>query len=361
MPTTFTVFSLGNLPDIDTTEGNTLAENADALEGMVFGGPGNALLNSAQTFSPGSTGFTGGTPNAYDQNNTPAETFRINGGADQVFDSSVVYNATITYSDGTSATITAVVFQDTNGNTYLAPEFSANADQLALQAGPIQSLTLDSLNSATFSGMTGDRQTWTFVTCYVRGTGILTQTGERAIETLGVGDMLQTRDHGLQPIRWIGQSTVVGMGKLAPIRIARGALGPDIPARDLYVSRQHRMLLQSKVALRMFGSAEILVPAAKLISVPGIEASPAPGPISYFHVLTGAHEIIYAQGAPSETLLTGPQARLSMGAEALEEIETLFPGLMQDDASPARPIFRDRRLGQLFARHARHDRPLTAA
>jgi Ca2+-binding RTX toxin-like protein len=77
------------------------------------------------------------------------DSFRINGGAPQNFDAVAIYNATITYADGTTATITAVVFQDVNGNTYLAPEETANADQAALTAKPIQSLTLGSVASNT--------------------------------------------------------------------------------------------------------------------------------------------------------------------------------------------------------------------
>jgi hypothetical protein len=38
MPTTFSAISLGQLPDIDTWEGNTTSENAGALVGMTFGG-----------------------------------------------------------------------------------------------------------------------------------------------------------------------------------------------------------------------------------------------------------------------------------------------------------------------------------
>lgn len=40
-----------------------------------------------------------------------------------------------------------VVFQDVNGNAYLAPEETANADQAALTAKPIQALTLTSVVS----------------------------------------------------------------------------------------------------------------------------------------------------------------------------------------------------------------------
>ncbi|MEJ8560623.1 hypothetical protein QTO30_04845 [Yoonia sp. GPGPB17] len=69
MPTTFNVFSLGVLADIDTTEGNTLAENAGALVGLTFGGVNDALLNDAVSLAPGTGGFGGGTGTAYDQDN----------------------------------------------------------------------------------------------------------------------------------------------------------------------------------------------------------------------------------------------------------------------------------------------------
>ncbi len=359
MATTFTVFSLGKLADMDTLEGNTVAENAGALVGMTFGGEGNALLNSAATFSPGTWGYTGGTNTAYDQDNSPNEYFRINGGANQVFDSSVIFNANITYIDGTTANITAVIAQDTNGNTYWVPEFSANTDQTAMEAKGIRSLTLNSLEGDSYSGLTGDRQAWNAVTCYLRGTMILTDQGERPIEDLVAGDLVQTRDNGLQPIRWIGASSVMAQGKLAPIRIARGALGEGRPKRDLYVSRQHRMLLQSKIAERMVGAQEVLTPAIKLTALDGVQESATPRLVTYFHLLTERHEIIFAEGCQSETLLTGPQAVQAMGPEAVEELEALFPGVLTEATPPARQIFQSARLAKLFARHEKHGKPLT--
>ncbi|MBT0956965.1 Hint domain-containing protein [Alphaproteobacteria bacterium KMM 3653] len=360
MPTSFTVFSLGNLTDIDTRNGDNDAENAGALVGSVFGGVGNALVNNAAEFSPGNTGFSGGTNTAYDQDNSPNETFQINGGANQVFDSAAVYNATITYIDGTTATVSAVIFQDINGNTYWAPEFSANADQSAMEAAAIRSLELNSLAGDTYSGLNGTRESWDYVTCYVRGTHILTPRGERLIEDLRIGDTVSTRDHGAQTIRWIGQTQAVAQGKLAPIKIAKGSLGVDYPVRDLWVSRQHRMLLRSRIAERMFGSAEVLTPAIKLTLLKGIEVAEAPMPVTYFHLLLDRHEILYAEGALSESLLTGPGALNAMGAEAVEELNTLFPGIAQTRIEPARPIVQNARLAKLFERHAKHGRELVS-
>ncbi|WP_299923787.1 Hint domain-containing protein [uncultured Pelagimonas sp.] len=148
---------------MDTAEGNTVGENASALVGTTFGGIGDPLHSHVQAFSPGSVGATDNATNVYDtDNNLAGDNFRIDGGADQTFDSISVFSATITYTDGTTASISAVVFQDTSGNTYLAPETTFNADQAALEAGPIRSLTLDSLNTNN-TNLTAIRETGNFV------------------------------------------------------------------------------------------------------------------------------------------------------------------------------------------------------
>ncbi len=146
MATTFDVIYLGTAGSIDPTEGNTTSENASNIVGSTYGSLGDPLYSHVETFSPGS--YSGGDSATYDTNNNASnDTFRINGGSLQTFDAVAIYNATITYTDGTTATISAVVFQDTGGNLYLAPETTYNSDQAALEAKPIRSLTLDSVNN----------------------------------------------------------------------------------------------------------------------------------------------------------------------------------------------------------------------
>lgn len=164
MPNIFNVFSLGTGPFIDPTEGNDNAENAGALVGLTFGGPGSPLYGNVQEFSPGSTGWSSGDTTGYDQNNFNAnDTFRLDGGADRTVDGLSVYNATLTYIDGTTATITAVVFQDTAGNLYLAPELGAGSDQTALEAKAIESLTLNSISSTFSSSLNASRAAGNYV------------------------------------------------------------------------------------------------------------------------------------------------------------------------------------------------------
>lgn len=363
MPTTFNVIFLGNFADLDTVEGNSTAENAGALVGTTIGGFGDSLAGRIQTLSPGPAvrDFDSDGNTFYDQNDATPETFSIDGGPEQGFDSSVVYNATLTYLDGSTAQITAVVFQDVNGNTYLAPEFSANADQAALEAAPLLSITLDSLFGDSFSGMTGDREAGNFAPCFVAGTRLVTPQGWRRIERIAVGDRVMTQDHGFEVVRWIGRSTCRAEGALVPVLIRRGALGHDMPCRDLRVSPQHRMLLRSRIAERMTGQREVLVPARKLLGLPGIVLDHDLRTVTYLHLMFDHHEIVFAEGAPAESLLPGPMALQALGPEAVAELRALFPDLVARGLRPARMIPRGRVQRGLVGRHLQNGRPLLQA
>lgn len=355
MPTTFNVISLGQQAKMDTTEGNTTAENASALVGESFGDAGTPLHQNVQTLSEVSAG--GGNSRAYDMNNNRSDDeFSINGGPAQTFDATAVYNATLTYSDGTTAQFTAVVFQDTDGNTYLAPEFSQNADQDALSAKPILSMSLDSLAGNRWSGMTTSREDTDFLTCFGSGTLIATPDGQRDIEDLDVGDQITTQDNGPQTIRWVGGRTVRCRGPLQPIRVEAHALGLGLPHHRLILSRQHRVLVKSRIAERMFGAAEVFVAAHKLVGLPGVTLDAEAAFVTYWHVLCDRHEVIFANGAPTETLFMGAMARRGMSDQAMDEIEALFPNLLRRPQTLARQTPKGHAQSQLVYRMLKNKR-----
>lgn len=144
--TSFEVIFLGTLPLIDTTQGNDEVENAAGILGS-YGSGFDPLYNNIHTLS--AERLSEDANDTYDTDNGGGfDSFRINGGAPQDFDAGATYNAVITYADGTTASITAVVFQDVSGNTYLVPNETDSSDQAALTAAPIQSLSLNSVASA---------------------------------------------------------------------------------------------------------------------------------------------------------------------------------------------------------------------
>lgn len=164
------------------------------------------------------------------------------------------------------------------------------------------------------------------VVCFARGTRIECDKGEVPIENLKVGRMVQTLDHGLQPIRWIGSTTVPAIGHIAPIRIRAGALGNR---RDLLVSPQHRMLLTGWQLELLFEDNQVLATAKSLVNDHSILREEG-GEVEYFHILFDTHEIIFAEGAASESFHPGEQSIGTFEEETRQEIIELFPQLRDD-------------------------------
>lgn len=205
----------------------------------------------------------------------------------------------------------------------------------------------------------------TLVVCFVRGTLIETEQGMRPIEELRAGDRVVTRDNGIKEIRWIGATrlcakTLAENPRLRPVRIRAGALGHNTPSTDLLVSPQHRIMVRSTIAQRMFGAMEVLVAAKQLCQLEGVDIAEDVTEVEYYHFLFDQHEVVNSNGAASESLFTGPQALKSVGAAAREEILALFPELRDADFSPvsARELASGRKARKLAMRHLQNGRPL---
>lgn len=159
--------------------------------------------------------------------------------------------------------------------------------------------------------------------CYCAGTMIETPYGPRAVEELKVGDVVLTRDNGLQPIRWVGVRSMVTSPKSAPIRIAAGAMGNT---QTLLVSPQHRLLVTGYRAELYFGHAEVLVAARHLVNGNDISKL-EPGVTTYYHIMFDQHEIITANGAMSESFQPGAYSLPGLDAGAREELFEILPEL----------------------------------
>lgn len=161
------------------------------------------------------------------------------------------------------------------------------------------------------------------VPCFVVGTLIQTETGQRRVETLQSGDLVWTMDRGLQPLRWIGQRTVAALGSFAPVRVAAGTFGDHA---NLMLSPQHRILVRDAVADLVFGTPEVLVAAKHLVDgrkVTSVEG----GSVTYVHLLFDQHEIVMANGLATESFLPGPQTVDAFEDDIVDEIAQLFPEL----------------------------------
>ena len=206
---------------------------------------------------------------------------------------------------------------DTGGG---AVDYSDNT-----QFGAGDSLTFQGASQSSF---TADN---TGVVCFATGTLILTPEGEVPIETLGPGDLVITADNGPQPLVWVGQrhlghKVLQRQPRFKPIHLSPRLTGAHSP---LIVSPQHSMLAH-------LDGEETLVRAKHLAGLRGGRARVAHGcrGVTYIHLMFEAHQIIFANGAPSESFYPGPVALSAVNTRARQELFALFPQLALPHAKP---------------------------
>lgn len=173
------------------------------------------------------------------------------------------------------------------------------------------------------------------IECFTPGTMIRTEAGDVAVELLQAGDMVMTRDNGLQPLRWtcarkLSLAELQANPDLQPVRIAKDALAGQGPARTMLVSPQHRVLIEGARAELLFGEAEVLVPAKHLVGqIDATRALPAEG-VTYIHILFDSHEIVMSDGIWTESFQPAERTLSAMDAEVRAEVLALFPALETD-------------------------------
>jgi hypothetical protein len=135
----------------------------------------------------------------------------------------------------------------------------------------------------------------------MKGTTIRTVEGDRNVEELAIGDLLPTMFGGDRPIQWMGRysfkksdASKSWVKDALPVRIARSALAPDVPRADLFVTQAHALFFDG-----------VLVPAGNLINGTTITLYDARefDELEFYHIKLESHDVVYAEGAPCETLL----------------------------------------------------------
>ena len=153
--------------------------------------------------------------------------------------------------------------------------------------------------------------------CFCRGTLILTERGEVAVEDLAIGDRVVTVCGAARPIKWLGQRAydrrfVAGNHAVLPIRIEAGALADGVPARDLFVSREHALYIDG-----------MLVPAWLIVNGATVRQAESVERLEYFHIEFAAHDVILAEGAPAESYVDCDNRGMFHNAG---EFARLYPG-----------------------------------
>ncbi|MGK7890146.1 MAG: Hint domain-containing protein [Leptolyngbyaceae cyanobacterium] len=190
--------------------------------------------------------------------------------------------------------------------------------------------------------------TATVIDCFLTGTRLLTEMGERRVEELKMGDRLQTLDGSLERIKWIGIQTCHPDGhyhplRTYPIRIKAGALGDNRPVRDLYVSPDHALLVEG-----------LLINAGALENGESIvRTDPKGESFVYYHIELERHSLVMAEGTPAESYLPQKQDRDTF--DNGEEYAQLYPHSNMQALMPMRypRVSSKRQLPRYIAKHLR--------
>jgi hypothetical protein len=173
--------------------------------------------------------------------------------------------------------------------------------------------------------------------CFAKGTHIRTDTGDVLVESLKVGDFIETFDHGLRPIvRVLHRRLIFNQDNAQhrPIEFKPGSLGEGLPAATLCVSPQHRILV-------ILEDKEKLVAAKGFLHRKGVRVKNGCKAVDYFHLIFDRHEIIFAEGVATESFLPGPLAMSALEEETHAELRSIFPELNDEDMDGVVPTARD--------------------
>ncbi|MDQ0561667.1 hypothetical protein QO004_003467 [Rhizobium mesoamericanum] len=160
--------------------------------------------------------------------------------------------------------------------------------------------------------------------CFLRGTSILTDCGEKRVEDLQTGARVVLLEGETSPIKWVGRQAFTKGGAcwqegVIPIRVARHALGNGTPHSDLYLSPGHALFLNG-----------VLIRVKDLVNGTTIAPiSPRDDmTIEYYAVLLATHKVILAEGAAAETFHPSDSNRENFAN--FVEYERLYAGELRE-------------------------------
>ena len=172
------------------------------------------------------------------------------------------------------------------------------------------------------------------IPCFTPGTLIATPRGEVPVESLKEGDRVITRDNGIQEIRWLGMTNLMGREALQkehlkPVLIQKGSLGYGLPERDMLVSPNHRVLVNNDKTALYFEEREVLVAAKHLTGLAGVNRVDTMK-TTYVHFMFDQHEVVLSDGSWTESFQPGHQTLDGLGNAQRQEILELFPELASE-------------------------------
>jgi Ca2+-binding RTX toxin-like protein len=322
--------------------------NADTLLGAggndyLFGAANNDSLNGGT----GDDTLDGGTGKDTLTGDTGADTFRVTDGSNVIITDFSNSDGDIIDLSSYFSTLDAVIdaaTEQSDGSLLITLPGTLSDGSVTIYDTTIDDLTRLNIN----------------IVCFCAGTTIRTQEGDRPIETLTVGDAITIYDGSTRILRAINRR-ILGQNELAvrphlwPIKFTAGALGNNVPSKDLSVSPQHRILSNSPIAARMAGTPA-LIAAKEFLDIDGVSQPHPKGSITYFHLVFDQHQIVCANECWSESFFPGKQAMAALPLQIRQEYNEIF--FSTESRLAATSIIKGKKAKKLIMRHIGNRKPV---
>ncbi len=195
--------------------------------------------------------------------------------------------------------------------------------------------------------LTQDDVTATGATGLCEGTGLRTPCGERKVEYIRTGDLVVTRDNGLQAVRliWtktVSEAEVTADPSLAPVVLEPRAIGPMMPQRLLRVGGAHRLLVPGWRLQDDEDHVNCLIPARDVDGVSLGSDAPA-AEVTYYNIVFDEPQVFCASGMPVESFNPNEDTLGAAPKEVQDDIRSLFPDLGKDPEDVPEPRYKRRK------------------
>lgn len=353
-----TVIISGSGDNLIETGGGTATVSLGSGNNTVTAGDGDLLLtseggNNTVTLGGGNANVQLGTGDDVIVGGSGSATINGGGGNDTI----VLKDGDYVITGGTGTD--TYVYDDNTSGDIVINDFKAGEDTLDLkgltgvtdvgqldieQQGDNVVVKIGDNTIVIGNATVSDVQTAIEVACFHRGTMIRTPGGDRAVETLAIGDRVTTIDGVARPIKWIGyrafKSRFVGQSKkVVPIRIEAGAIADNVPSKPLLLSPGHSLYVDG-----------LLVNADLLVNGTSVRQELGSDLIEYYHIELETPDVIFANDAPSETYVNDENRPMFLNWQEYEGLYGPDEPALRDEHNAVLHRFRYAQAGEELKR-----------
>jgi hypothetical protein len=167
------------------------------------------------------------------------------------------------------------------------------------------------------------------------GANVRTPCGARRVEMVRPGDLIVTRDNGLQPVRLIWMREIAtNKPDRAPICLCKRAIGPMMPQQKLSIAPDQRVLVPGYRLLGQKDTSGCLVYAREIATSSDDAYVETNFQVTRFYTFVfDAHQVFCCNGLPVESFLAGASEIAGLKADYRDELVQLFPKLQREPNS----------------------------